>query len=41
MSAAVEAIGIKLAAISAVMTDPTLNGNCDNMDPLGEINELK
>ena len=44
MVAAIEAIGIKQAAISAVMADPTLNGNCGNagcQGPLGKINELR
>ena len=41
MEAAICAIGIKQSAISAVMSDPTLNGNCDNDDNLKKINELK
>lgn len=41
MCAAVEAIGIKQAAISAVMADPSLNGNCCNDAQLCEINELR
>ena len=44
MVAAIEAVGIKQAAISAVMADPTLNGNCSNagcQGPLGKINELR
>lgn len=41
MVAAVEAIGIKQAAISAVMSDPTLNGNCGNDTYLCKINELR
>ena len=41
MVAAVEAIGIKQAAISAVMSDPTLNGNCGNDPLLCQINELR
>ena len=44
MVAAIEAVGIKQAAISAVMADPTLNGNCGNagcQGPLGKINELR
>ena len=44
MVAAIEAIGIKQAAISAVMSDPTLNGNCSNagcQGPLGKINDLR
>ena len=41
---AIEAVGIKQAAISAVMSDPTLNGDCANagcQGPLGKINELR
>ena len=41
MVAAIEAIGIKQAAISAVMADPTLNGNCGNDGYLSMINELR
>ena len=41
MCAAVEAIGIKQAAISAVMADPTLNGKCQNVTQLDQINELR
>jgi hypothetical protein len=41
MVAAIEAIGIKQAAISAVMSDPTLNGNCANLGYLAQINELR
>ena len=41
MCAAIEAIGIKQAAISAVMSDPTLNGDCQNETYLDEINELR
>ena len=41
MCAAIEAIGIKQAAISAVMSDPTLNGKCQNVSELDEINELR
>ncbi len=41
MVAAIEAIGIKQAAISAVMADPTLNGNCSNDTYLNKINELR
>ena len=41
MCAAVEAIGIKQAAISAVMADPTLNGKCQNSTYLDKINELR
>ena len=44
MVAAIEAVGIKQAAISAVMADPTLNGNCGNagcQGPLEKINELR
>ena len=41
MVAAIEAIGIKQAAISAVMADPTLNGNCGNDSYLCKINELR
>lgn len=41
MCAAIEAIGIKQAAISAVMSDPTLNGKCQNTKELAEINDLR
>ena len=41
MCAAIEAVGIKQAAISAVMSDPTLNGKCQNNEYLDEINELR
>ena len=41
MVSAIEAIGIKQAAISAVMADPTLNGNCSNDKYLCEINDLR
>ena len=41
MVSAVEAIGIKQSAISAVMSDPTLNGNCENDINLCKINELR
>ena len=41
MVAAIEAIGIKQAAISAVMADPTLNGNCCNDEYLNKINDLR
>ena len=41
MVAAIEAIGIKQAAISAVMADPTLNGNCGNDTYLCKINDLR
>lgn len=41
MVAAVEAIGIKQAAISSVMADPTLNGNCCNDQYLNKINDLR
>ena len=44
MVAAIEAVGIKQAAISAVMADPSLNGNCSNAEcqgPLGKINDLR
>ena len=41
MCAAIEAIGIKLSAISAVMSDPTLNGECENVKELAEINQLR
>lgn len=41
MCAAIEAIGIKLSAISAVMSDPTLNGDCGNEPILKEINDLR
>ena len=41
MCAAIEAIGIKLSAISAVMSDPTLNGNDSSIAQLDEINSLR
>ena len=41
MVSAVEAVGIRLASISAVMADPTLNGNCGNIEQLDEINQLR
>lgn len=41
MVAAVQAIGIKQAAISAVMNDPSLNGNCCNSVNLKKINDLR
>ena len=41
MVSAIEAIGIKQAAISAVMADPTLNGNCSNDTYLCKINDLR
>ena len=41
MVSAIEAIGIKQAAISAVMSDPTLNGECGNDTYLDEINDLR
>ena len=41
MVSAIEAIGIKQAAISAVMSDPTLNGEDGNDKYLDEINELR
>ena len=41
LTSAIQAIGIKQVAISAVMSDPTLNGNCANDDILNEINALK
>ena len=41
MCAAIEAVGIKQAAISAVMSDPSLNGNCDNMPYFDELNDLR
>ena len=41
MVCAIEAIGLKQAAISAVMSDPTLNGNDSNNPTLTEINELR
>lgn len=41
MCAAIEAVGIKLATISAVMSDPTLNGDDLNLTYLYEINELR
>ena len=41
MTSAIEAIGIKFAAISTVMSDPSLNGKCCNNIPLAQINELR
>jgi len=41
MCAAIEAIGLKQAAISAVMSDPTLNGKCKNDTYLSMINDLR
>lgn len=41
MTAAIQAVGIKQSAISAVMSDPTLNGNCSNSGYLQQINQLK
>ena len=41
MVSAIEAVGIKQAAISAVMSDPTLNGNCSNDTYLCKINDLR
>lgn len=41
MTAAIQAIGIKQAAISAVMSDPSLSGNCSNNTYLKQINKLK
>lgn len=41
MCAAIEAIGTKQAAISAVMSDPSLNGNCENQPYLSELNDLR
>jgi hypothetical protein len=41
MCAAVEAVGIKQAVVSAVMADPTLNGNCCNDKTLSLISELR
>ena len=41
MSAAIQAIGIRLSSISAVMSDPTLNGECGNVKQLQEINTLR
>lgn len=41
MCAAIEAVGIKQAAISAVMSDPTLNGNDSNVAEFQEINRLR
>ena len=38
---AIMAIGIKQSAISAVMSDSTLNGNCGNVPYLAMINELR
>ena len=41
MTSAIEAIGLKFAAISTVMSDPSLNGKCCNNIPLAQINELR
>ena len=41
MVCAIEAIGIRLASISAVMSDPSLNGNCDNVNHLDKIDKLR
>ena len=41
MCAAIEAIGVKMATISAVMSDPTLSGKCANNTQLKEINTLR
>jgi hypothetical protein len=41
MVSAIEAIGLKQAAISAVMSDPTLNGDCLNDVHLLQINLLR
>ena len=41
MTAAIQAVGIRLASISAVMSDPTLNGECGNVAELDEINWLR
>ena len=41
MEAAICAIGIKQSAISAVMSDPSLNGKCSNSGLLDEINILR
>ena len=41
MTSAIEAIGLKFAAISTVMSDPSLNGKCCNSIPLAQINELR
>lgn len=41
MSSAIQAIGIKLATVSAVMSDPTLNGACGNQTYLSMINDLR
>lgn len=41
MASAIEAIGIKLSAISVVMSDPSLNGSDANSKLLLKINELR
>jgi hypothetical protein len=41
MCAAIEAVGIKLATISAVLSDPTLNGEDSNTEQFAKINELR
>ena len=44
MVSAIEAIGLKQSAISAVMADPSLNGNCSNAGckgPLKKISDLR
>ena len=41
LCAAIEAVGIKQVVISAVMADPTLNGNDSNTKELAEINRLR
>ena len=41
MVSAIEAIGLKLATISAVMSDPSLNGEDSNKDNLKKINDLR
>jgi hypothetical protein len=41
MVSAIQAIGIKQAAISAVMSDPSLNGECSNDKYLDQINDIR
>lgn len=41
MVSAIQAIGIKQSTISAVMSDPTLNGKCCNNTQLDMINKLR
>ena len=41
MCSAIEAVGVKMSAISAVMSDPTLNGSDENDGILLEISKLR